>query len=207
MMRALMMDFAADKQALDINDEYMFGKSILVCPVTQPMYSKDTQEDFGAIKSKEVYLPKGADWVDFWTGDKFVGGQKISKETPVDIMPLYLKAGSILPLGPKVQYALEKKWDNLEIRVYEGANGGFILYEDENDNYNYEKGVYSTINFTWDNAKKTLTISDRKGTFPGMLADRKFKVVLVGKGSGIGMDESNNAKEVAYSGTKVVVKL
>lgn len=207
MMRALVMDFAADKQALDINDEYLFGKSILVCPVTQPMYSKDTQEDFGAIKSKEVYLPKGADWVDFWTGDKFTGGQKISKETPVDIMPLYLKAGSILPIGPKVQYALEKKWDNLEIRVYEGANGSFTLYEDENDNYNYEKGVYSTISFTWDNAKKSLTIGDRKGTFPGMLAERKFRVVLVGKGSGVGMDESNNAKEVAYSGTKVVVKL
>ena len=179
MMRALVMDFADDKNALDINDEYMFGKSILVCPVTEPMYSKNTEEDFGEIKSKELYLPEGTNWIDFWTGEKFAGGQTISKETPLDIMPLYVKAGSIIPIGPKVQYALEKKWDNLVIRVYEGANGEFTLYEDENDNYNYEKGVYSTITFSWNNSKKELTINDRKGEFPGMLADRKFNIVLV----------------------------
>ena len=145
-------------KALDINDEYMFGKSILVCPVTKPMYSKDTEEDFSTIKSRELYLPKGTDWFDFWTGEKLTGGQTVDKETPLDIIPLYVKAGSILPVGPKVQYATEKKWDNLEIRVYEGANGEFTLYEDENDNYNYEKGLYSTITFTWNDAKKVLTI-------------------------------------------------
>ncbi len=175
MMRALMMDFPKDKQALDINDQYMFGKSILVCPVTVPMYSKDTNEDFGPVKTKELYLPKGADWFDFWTGIKFSGGQTIKKETPIDIIPLYVKAGSILPVGPKVQFATEKKWDNLEIRVYEGANGEFTLYEDENDNYNYEKGVFSTITFSWDDAKKILTINDRKGTFPGMLIRTKIQ--------------------------------
>jgi len=208
MMRALMMDFPKDKQALDINDEYMFGKSILVCPVTTPMYSKDTNEDFGPVKSRELYLPKGSDWIDFWIGNKFNGGQKISKETPLDIMPLYIKAGSVLPIGPKVQYALEKKWDNLEIRVYEGGNGQYTLYEDENDNYNYEKGTFSTITFSWDDAKKVLTINDRKGTFPGMLAERKFNIVKVAAGNGIGMETAVKYNQVVnYKGMKVVVKL
>ena len=208
MTRALVMDFANDKQALDINDEFMFGKSILVCPVTNSMYSKDTKEDFSMIKSKEIYLPQGADWYDFWTGEKQSGGQKITKETPLDIIPVYIKAGSVLPMGPKVQYATEKKWDKLEIRVYEGANGEFTLYEDENDNYNYEKGACSTITFNWDNAKKTLTIGDRKGTFPGMLAERKFNIVLVSKNKGAGMDKVEKFdKEVVYAGKKSVVKL
>jgi alpha-D-xyloside xylohydrolase len=207
-MRALVMDFAADKQALNINDEYMFGKSILVCPVTKAMYSKNTQEDFSSIKSKELYLPKGANWVDFWTGEKFEGGKTVTKETPLDIMPLYVKAGSVLPIGPKVQYAAEKKWDNLEIRVYEGANGEFTLYEDENDNYNYEKGKYSTITFSWNNAKRELTIGDRKGDFAGMLAERNFNVVLVGKNKGVGMQPTTVADNVAaYSGKRIVVRL
>jgi len=198
-MRALVMDFATDKQALDINDEFMFGKSLLVCPVTKSMYTKDGKEDFSAIKSRELYLPKGTDWIDFWTGEKLIGGQNITKETPLDIIPLYVKAGSIIPIGPKVQYATEKKWDNLEIRVYPGANGEFTLYEDENDNYNYEKGAYSTITFSWNNAKKALTINDRKGTFSGMLAERKFKIVIVSSGK--------DGAEVSYKGKKVVVKL
>jgi alpha-D-xyloside xylohydrolase len=208
MMRALVMDFAQDKKALDINDEYIFGKSILVCPVTHSMYSKNTAEDFSTIKSKEVYLPKGADWFDFWTGEKLTGGQSLNRETPIDLIPLYVKAGSIFPVGPKVQYATEKKWDNLEIRVYEGANGEFTLYEDENDNYNYEKGVYSTITFTWNNSKRTLTINDRKGNFPGMPVERKFNIIGVDKNKGLGMDTAEKFdKEVTYSGKKVVVKL
>ena len=215
MMRALVMDFANDKNALDINNQYMFGKSLLVCPVTKPMYSKlsvngkDTArvEDFSVIKDEEVYLPKGTDWFDFWTGEKYAGGQTIRKETPIDIIPLYVKAGSIVPIGPKVQYAAEKKWDNLEIRVYAGADGEFTLYEDENDNYDYEKGIYSTITFTWDDVKKVLTINDRKGSFPGMLNDRKFNIVWVSKNKGVGMDTVvRYDKVVAYDGKEVVVK-
>ena len=172
------------------------------------MYNKDGKEDFSSVKSQELYLPKGADWIDFWTGDKFTGGQTINKETPLDIMPLYIKAGSILPIGPKVQYANEKKWDNLEIRIYEGANGEFTLYEDEGDNYNYEKGAYSTITFKWNNAKKELTISDRKGSFSGMINDRKFNIVIVSENNGIA-DEAVKKfdKTVSYIGKKVLVKL
>lgn len=208
MMRALVMDYASDKDALDINDEYLFGKSILVCPVTQSMYNKDMKEDFSTVKSKELYLPKGNNWIDFWTGEVLKGGQIISKETPIDIMPLYVKAGSILPIGPDVQFATEKKWDNLEIRIYEGANGEFTLYEDENDNYNYEKGVYSTINFSWNDKKGTLTISDRNGEFPGMLKERKFRIVKVSTERGLGDKQAETAGElVNYNGKKVSVKL
>ncbi len=208
MMRALMMDFVNDRQALDINDEYMFGKSLLVCPITAPMYSKDTGPDFSTVKSKELYLPKGTDWVDFWTGDKLAGGQSVEKETPIDVIPLYVKAGSILPFGPNVQYATQKKWDDMEIRVYPGADGKFTLYEDENDNYDYEKGVYSTITFSWNDSGQMLTIEDRQGAFPGMLKDRKFRIVLVGKNKGTGMEKAEGPdKEISYTGKKVVVKL
>jgi len=208
MMRALVMDFANDKLALDINHEFMFGKSLLVCPVTESMYSKDMNEDFIAIKSMEVYLPNGIDWIDFWTGEKLEGGQTVSRETPIDIIPLYVKAGSILPIGPDVQYATEKNWDNLEIRVYEGADGEFTLYEDENDNYNYEKGMYSTITFTWDDTKKILTISNREGSFPGMLNERVFNLVLVSKNNGNGMNRPvKYDKVVTYKGQEIVLNL
>jgi alpha-D-xyloside xylohydrolase len=210
------MDFANDKIALDINNEYMFGKSLLVCPVTTPMYSKivingnDTTqvEDFSKIKSEEVYLPMGSDWIDFWTGEKFYGGQKIIKEVPIDIIPLFVKAGSIIPFGPKVQYATEKKWDNLEIRIYPGADGEFTLYEDENDNYNYEKGSYSTITFTWDDANKTIMVRERKGSFPKMINERKFNVVLVSNNNGDGMEMIEKFdKVITYNGKKVESKL
>jgi alpha-D-xyloside xylohydrolase len=212
MTRALVMDFAADKQALDINDEYMFGKSILVAPVTQPMYNKLQDsikvEDYSEVKSKAVYLPNGTDWYDFWTGEKMNGGQTIHKNTPIDIIPLYIKAGSILPLGPKVQYAIEKKWDTLEIRIYKGANGVFTLYEDENDNYNYEKGAYSTISILWNDAKNELTINDRKGSFAGMITKRKFNTVLVSEGKGVGIDIAEKTEKiVSYIGKKIVIKL
>ena len=214
MMRALVMDFAKDKNALDINNQYMFGKSLLVCPVTKPMYSKISVrreetiniEDFSIVKKDEVYLPQGADWYDFWTGERLAGGETITKETPLDIMPLYVRAGSIVPFGPRVQYATEKKWDQLEIRIYPGANGEFTLYEDENDNYNYEKGAYSTTTFTWDDAKKVLTINDRKGSFPGMLSERKFNIIKVSRKIGIGMDKVKKYdRVVTYDGKKVVI--
>jgi alpha-D-xyloside xylohydrolase len=208
MTRALMMDFAHDKQALDINDEYLFGKAILVCPVTESMYSENSEEDWITIKAKEVYLPKGADWIDFWNGEKYSGGQMVCRETPIDIIPLYVRAGSIIPIGPKVQYANEKSWDSLEIRIYEGADGEFTLYEDENDNYNHENGMYSTIKFRWNDAKKILTIDDREGDFPGMLSERSFNIVRVDKNKGAGMDTlAIPDQQVIYKGKKIIVKM
>jgi len=220
-MRALVMDFN-DKKVVDMNNEYMFGKSILVAPVVNAQYTPETilkanaetgwdKEDansknksvavnFAQAKSTKVYLPEGTVWYDFWTNEQIKGGQEIEKATTIDEIPLYVKSGSIIPFGPQVQYATEKKWDNLEIRVYPGANGEFTLYEDENDNYNYEKGVYSTISFTWNDAKKSLTVNDRKGSFPGMLATRKFNIIVIAAGQKID-------KAITYSGKKVVVKL
>lgn len=214
MMRALAMDFSKDKNAWDINDEYLFGKSILVSPVTMPQYvkpglnGKDTVqvEDFSSIGSKETYLPAGTDWFDFWTGEKWSGGTKVSKQTPLDILPLYVRSGSILPLAPSVQYAEEKKWDELELRIYPGANGKFVLYEDENDNYNYEKGVFSTIEFNWDDKKHVLTIGDRKGSFPGMLESRKFRIVVVGPQMGGGENLVDQPDQiVTYTGQKQII--
>lgn len=211
-MRSLILDFASDKKVQDLNNEYMFGQSILVAPVLVPMYvtkSDDkTVEDFSQIKTKKVYLPKGTEWFDFWTGDKLQGGQEVDKAAPIDIIPLYVKSGSIIPWGPKVQYAAEKKWDNLEIRVYPGANGEFTLYEDENDNYNYEKGLNSTITMKWDDQSKTLTIAERKGSFNGMLKSRTFNIVLVSGHNGIGVNSAVQfTKTVKYTGKTTTVKL
>ena len=216
MMRALVMDFADDKKVWDRNDEFMFGKSILVAPVTRPMYIREevngadtvNVEDFSTVKSEEVYLPKGTSWIDFWTGEKQSGGKTISKETPLDIIPVYVKAGSILPIGPDVQYAEEKSWDNLEIRIYPGADGEFVLYEDENDNYNYENGAYSTITFSWDDSEKKLTIGDREGSFSGMLNERTFNVVVVSENEGVGIDyASQYSSVVRYKGTSTQIVL
>ena len=204
-----MMDFASDKKVLDINNEYMFGKSILVSPVAEPLYTVNKKEgstsDFGVVKSSKTYLPEGAEWYDFWSGEKLKGGQEVERPTPMDIMPLYIKAGSIIPMGPTVQYASEKQ-DPTEIRIYPGADGKLVLYDDEKDNYNYEKGKYATIDLKWDDAAKTLTIGDRKGDFPGMLKNRKFEVVLVKENSGTGLEVSKTLKAINYSGKEKVVK-
>lgn len=149
----------------------------------------------GKAGKTDVYLPENTRWFDFWTGKTLEGGQTIQREVPIDIMPIYVRAGAIIPWGPAVQYSTEKNWDNLEIRIYPGADASFTLYEDENDNYNYEKGVYSTITFQWNDATRTLSINDRKGEFPGMLTNRKFKVLIVSPKSGIGDKSSKMEKK------------
>jgi alpha-D-xyloside xylohydrolase len=213
-LRALFMDFNDDLNVHNISNQYMFGKAFLVTPVTDPMYVtgegekwENPKEDFSRIKTQDVYLPKGTKWIDFWTGETFSGGQAIKKETPIDIIPLYVKAGSIIPFAPKVQYATKKKWDNLEIRIYPGADGEFLLYEDEKDNYNYEKDIYSTIQFSWKDAEKQLTISDRKGTFPGMLKSRKFTIILVAPEKGTGIEVSEKVDTtVLYNGKSKIFR-
>jgi alpha-D-xyloside xylohydrolase len=197
MMRPLVMDFNGDTSALNQSCEYMFGKALLTAPITEPN-----------VKEWDVYLPESTDWYDFWTGKNFKGGQKITTDAPLDKIPLFVKAGSIIPLGKSIQYSGQKSADTLEIRVYKGADGKFELYEDENDNYEYEKGIFSTITFSWNDKNKLLTISDRNGSFPGMLNERKFNIVQVSKGNGIGMNiVKKYDKVVAYNGKKVVVKL
>lgn len=216
-MRPLVMDFATDRKAILLDNEYMFGKNILVCPVTQPLYTKKVEGNKGvatvaniakASSPVQVYLPKGSKWIDFWTNEMIEGGREISRECPISIMPLYIKAGSILPLGPKVQYTSEKKWNDLDICIYPGANGEFTLYEDEFDNYDYEKGVFTSIRFTWDDANRTLTISDRNGSYPGMLKNRRFNLTVMKprkQNAETVMIKAN--KKVSYSGKKMSFKL
>jgi alpha-D-xyloside xylohydrolase len=193
-MRPLVMDFREDTRAQNIGDQFLFGPAILVNPVTEP----------GAA-TRRLYLPN-AKWYDFWTGAAIQGGRTIDAPSPIDRLPLYVRAGSILPLGPDVEYASQKSADPIEVRVYRGASGSFTLYEDENDTYNYEKGVYATIPFSWDDAAHTLTIGDRAGAFPGMLEKRTFHIVFVTNNHGTGGALTDNAdKTVQYSGKKITV--
>ncbi len=214
LMRGMMMDFPGDPGTYNINDQYLFGSSILVKPVTRAMYhfkdaaGSEQERDPGLNKSVDTYLPEGVSWIDFWTGERWDGGQTVEKKCPLDILPLYVKEGSILPFGPFIQYATEKPADPIELRIYPGADGLFKLYEDENDNYNYEKGIYATIPFHWNDATQTLTIGNRQGNFPGMLESRTFHIVKVNPGQGTGVEETRLPdKTVKYSGEEIMVKL
>jgi alpha-D-xyloside xylohydrolase len=159
-------------------------------------------------KTRSVYLPAGTSWIDFWTGEKLQGGNVIVADAPIEKMPLTVKAGSIVPMGPFIQYSTEKPADPIELRIYPGADGSFTLYEDENDNYDYEKGVYSTIDFHWNDAKRQLTIDARKGEFPGMLQTRSFQLVIVGKNHGTGVEVTADPnKVVTYNGQRLTVQL
>jgi len=158
-------------------------------------------------KARMVYLPEGTTWCDFWTGKSYTGGQRLRFDAPIEKIPLLVKAGSIIPMGPFVEYSTQKPADPIELRIYTGANGSFTLYEDENDNYNYEKGAFSTINFNWNDADKTLEISDRKGDFPGMIQKLTFNVILVKENHGNGLEISTKPdKTVNYTGVKQTVK-
>ena len=194
-MRPLVMDFRTDVHAQNIGDQFLFGPALLVNPVTEPN-----------ANSRHVYLPDSK-WFDFWTGASLQGGRAMEANAPLDRIPLYVRAGSILPLGPDVEHASEKPADPLEIRVFRGANGTFTLYEDEGDTYNYEKGVFSTIPFSWDEAAQTLTIGASSGSFPGMLQTRTFRIVFVSEGHGIGGALTPTAdKTITYSGVAVGIK-
>jgi alpha-D-xyloside xylohydrolase len=202
-MRSLGFDFRNDEGIKNIPDQYMFGPAFLVNPVTERMYSLPNAKDIKKVR--KVYLPKSANWYDFWTGKLIPGGQTIEAGAAIETLPLYIKAGSIVPMGPYLQYATEKVADPIELRVYTGADADFVLYEDENDTYNYTKGNYSTIAINWNEASKTLTIKDRKGEFPGMLKDRSFRVVWVTPKNGNGVEPAKTAETVQYSGKEISI--
>jgi len=197
-MRGLAMDFREDEDVYDISDQFMFGPAFLVNPVIEPFGENPAP-------ARDVYLPEAPGWFDFWTGEKLGGGRTINAPAPLSIMPLFIKAGSIVPLGPFIQYATEKS-DPVELRVYPGADARFTLYEDENDNYNYETGVYSTIEFIWDDSSQKLSIGESKGRYPGMPETRTFNIVLVAPGRGVGEQVTKAPdKVVKYHGRAIVV--
>lgn len=219
-MRALYMDFLNDKNTWKIGNEYMFGKAFLVAPVLHAQYTPEQKQnilkenegwnkttnnqvnlslnvDFTQSKEMEVYLPSGNKWYNYWTNEDFDGGQKLKIKTSLDRIPLFVRAGSIIPIGPDVQYTNEKKWDNLIINVYPGADGTFTLYEDEGDNYNYESGAYTEIQMKWNDTKRILTIDARKGEYNGMLTKRNFTIRTA----------DGKEKIITYSGKKINVKI
>ena len=219
-MRALIMDFSDDRNVWDNGREYMFGHNLLVCPVLDPLYTqekivktnemsgwdkKDNNEyangwpkvDWSEKKQYEVYLPKGVQWYDYWTGQCYAGGEKVKADAPIAHTPLYVKAGSILPMGRDLQYCNEKPWDEMTLTVYPGNNTTFTLYEDEGDGFGYQQGEYTEIPMTWNDRSHTLTIGERKGSFNGMLNNRTFIVKLV----------NGTSRTVTYRGKKVSVKL
>ena len=196
LMRPLVMDFAADNKALDQKYEYMFGPSILVAPVLQPN-----------VKSWEVYLPENkAGWYDFWTGDKVPGGQTISTEATIDKIPLFVKAGSIIPFGSEKQYSTQRLDELTELRIYSGADASFRLYEDDGVSYNYEKGEKAIVDINWNEEKQALTIGKRSGSFSGMKKEKVFKIVWVAKNKGVGIEPFSNAKKLIYNGNSICLK-
>jgi len=206
MMRSLAFDFRNDAHVYSIPDQYMFGPAFMVNPVTVQLYTGADAD--GTAKTRKVYLPEGAEWYDFWTGKKLAAGQSIDAAAPIDVMPLYVKAGSIIPMGPEMEYATQKPADSIELRIYPGADGTFKFYEDANDTYNYEKGACSTFSFSWNNKARELEISARKGSFPGMLQKRIFNIVVVKENKGTGVEESAQIDKVLhYNGKAVKVKL
>lgn len=198
MMRGLVMDFNGDDNVYDIKDQWMFGPALMACPVGE--YQK---------YSRNVYLPKQKGWYDFYTGKHYAGGQTIVADAPFDKIPVFVPEGSILPVGPEMEWSDQKKAELIDLYVYAGKDGSYTLYEDEGTNYNYEKGKYAMIDFKYNDAKKTITIAARKGAFDGMLQKRRFNIVLVSDNNqqGISLAKAPKGKMVKYAGKAVTVKL
>ena len=197
LMRALVMDFASDKNVLDIPDQWMFGPAFMACPV-----------GYYKARNRQVYFPEQCGWYDLYSGQFINGGQKLIVDAPYGRIPVYVREGSIIPFGPELQWSDEKPAELINLYVYTGANAQFQLYEDEGTNYNYEKGKYATIDFNYDEATRTLTIGERKGTFKGMLGARRFNVVVITRDNPRELDLENPAGQmVEYNGKQVIVKL
>ena len=189
-MRGLIMDFEADTAVENINDQYMFGPALLICPVVE---YKAT--------NRKVYLPATTGWYNLYTGKYLAGGQQILADAPYSRIPVFVKEGSIIPIGPEIQYSNEKPADPVILFIYTGKNASFTLYEDENVNYNYEKGIYSTITFSYNDKIRTLTIGDRAGSYPGMPETRTFNIILITKNKPAGLDFNlKPAKTIKYDG-------
>ncbi len=196
-LRPLVMDFRTDKKALDISDQFVLGGAFLVSPVTT--YK---------ARSRSVYLPVAAGWYDFWTGAYASGGQTVDAAAPYDSMPVHVKAGSIVPTGPELQYTDEKPADPILLWIYAGADGELTLYEDDGLTYGYEKGAFARIPLRWNDAARMLTIGKRDGSFTGMQKERTFEVILVAKDKPVGFSfEPKAEKTVRYDGSAVDVKL
>jgi len=196
LMRSLPLEFSSDQSARDISDQFMFGDALLINPVSAE-----------GAKTRVLYLPAGRDWIDFWTGKRIPGGQRINADAPLNRIPIYARAGAIIPFGPHAESTFAKP-DPIELRIYTGASGTFTLYEDEGDNYDYERGTYAEIPIHWDEESGLLTIGNRRGRFPGMLETRTFRIVLVRDGRGTGIASSSEPDAmIKYAGRTISVRV
>jgi alpha-D-xyloside xylohydrolase len=195
LMRGLPMDFPEDPQVRDLSDQWLLGPALMPCPVYE--YK---------ARSREVYFPAGL-WYDFYTGDPIPGGERRTVEAPYERMPLYVRAGSIVPVGPAMEWSDQKPADNLLLLVYAGADAHFTLYEDDGLTYGYERGEYSTIDLDWDNTARTLTIGERKGTYPDMLHNRKFRLICVDEAHPFVWNPDAPGQAVQYEGQSLSIKL
>jgi len=219
-LRALWMDFADDARTHNLKDEYLFGRQLLVAPIVNAQYTQEKRMnfdemsgwnkkegagdapakgsvDFKATKTTTKYLPEGARWYDVWTGKAYDGGQEVTLQTTLQSIPLFARAGSIIPLGADILSTEDRDWSKLELRVFPGADGAFTLYEDDGNTYAYEQGAYTEIPIKWSDKKRTLTIGRRTGQYPDMITSRLFTVIL----------PDGSSKTVSYSGKAVTVKL
>jgi alpha-D-xyloside xylohydrolase len=208
MLRALPFDFRADPATFNIADQFMFGPSFLVNPITKPMYfaAGSTAID-GVSKTRPVYLPVGYDWYDFWSGQRYAGGQAIYADAALDTMPLYVRSGSIVPIGPAITYADEQPNATLELHIYPGQNGNFTLYDDEGDNYNYEQGHFAMIHLSWDEATRRLTLHERQGSYSGMPGSREFRIFIGEVPYNYPSSETTPARTVLYEGREINIDL
>lgn len=196
-MRPLVMDFRSDRHTWDIGDQFMFGPALMVAPVLE--------QD---ATSRQLYLPQSRAWYNFWTGESVQGARKLEAAAPLDRIPLFVRAGSIIPMGPEIQYANQLPASPIELRIYPGADGSFTLYKDSGDGYAYRKGEHATIPIHWDNATFMLTIGARQGSYPGMPTAMDFDVVLVRNGHGIGEGVTSMPDQVIhYDGREASVKV
>jgi alpha-D-xyloside xylohydrolase len=199
LMRAVALDFPDDVATHDLTDQYLFGSAFMVCPVTRPMYYRRNSEPIcEAAKSREVYLPKGSRWYDFWTEKPYDGGRTIDADAPLETIPLFVRAGAILPMSPVMQFVDEIPDAPYEIRIYRGTDGEFALYEDAGDNYDYEKGGYAIVQLSWDNDRGELLIAGRKGSFPTMVQSREYRLVFI-------TAQGRETKTIRYTGQEMKV--
>jgi alpha-D-xyloside xylohydrolase len=197
-IRPVAFAFPDDPRTHDLKSQMLVGAGIMVSPVTAPMYyGANSTPIGGAALTRDVYLPGGT-WFDFWTGERIAGGRTVAVAAPLDRIPVHVRAGSIVPLGPVVQYAAERPDAPLELRIYPGADGDYTYYEDAGEGWGYERGEYALTDMHWDDAARRLTIAPRRGTYPGMKTRRRFKVVVVG--------QEGKAVDVVYDGRAMTIK-
>ena len=199
LLRAVALDFPKDPTTHELTDQFLFGPALLVCPVTRPMYYQRNSEPIkDAQKSRLVYLPADAGWFDFWTERIFTGGQAIEASAPLETLPIFVRAGSILPMSPVMQFTDEIPNAPYEIRVYRGQDAEFCLYEDAGDNYDYEQGQFAFVKLVWNEHRAELVIGRREGTYVGLVRSREFNLVFIS-------DQRRVMRQILYLGDELTV--